>query len=60
MKFTITLARDEDGMGIVECPAIPGSVSGSETNDEERENIKGAIGLCWQVRAEKGMLYTMF
>lgn len=55
MKFNITLDRDEDGMGIVECPAIPGCVSQGETKDEALENIKDAIGLCVQVRVEEGM-----
>ncbi len=27
MKFNITPDRDEDGVWIVECPAIPGCVS---------------------------------
>ena len=59
MKFTITLARDEDGMWIVECPAIPGCVSQGETKNEALENIKDAINLCLQVRAEKGMPLTV-
>ncbi|TKB61410.1 MAG: type II toxin-antitoxin system HicB family antitoxin, partial [Nitrospira sp.] len=27
MTFTITITRDEDGVYIAECPAIPGCVS---------------------------------
>jgi hypothetical protein len=27
MNFTITIMRDEDGLYIAECPAIPGCVS---------------------------------
>jgi hypothetical protein len=34
MKFVITLARDEDGVWIAECPAIPGCVSQDSTRDE--------------------------
>ncbi len=27
LKFNVTLDRDEDGVWVVECPAIPGCVS---------------------------------
>jgi len=32
MKFIVTIERDEDGMWVVECPAIPGCVSQGRTN----------------------------
>ena len=59
MSFNIILDRDEDGIWIVECPAIPGCVSQGETRDEALENIQDAIRLCLQVRAEKGMPLTV-
>jgi predicted RNase H-like HicB family nuclease len=55
MKFSVTLDRDEDGVWVVECPAIPGCVSQGATKDEALEHIKEAIALCLEVRAEKGM-----
>ena len=59
MKFTITLDRDEDGVWIVECPAIPGCISQGETKEKAIENIKDAIKLCLEVRAERGMPLTI-
>jgi predicted RNase H-like HicB family nuclease len=59
MKFLVTLDRDEDGMWVVECPSIPGCVSQGKTKDEALENIKEAIGLCLEVRAEIGLPLTI-
>ena len=59
MKFTATLARDEDGVWIVECPSIPGCVSQGQTREEALANIKEAIALCLEVRAEHGMPLTV-
>jgi len=53
MKFTVTIDRDEDGVWIVECPAIPGCVSQGKTREEALSNIKEAIQLCLEVRAER-------
>ncbi len=55
MKFTITLDRDEDGVWVAECPAIPGCISQGNTREEAVENIKDAIKSCLIVRAERGM-----
>ena len=55
MKFIITITRDEDGMYIAECPAIPGCVSQGKTEKEAQRNIQDAIRECIEVRAEKGM-----
>jgi len=52
MKFNVTIDRDEDGIWIVECPAIPGCVSQGNTKEKALENIKEAIALCLEVRAE--------
>ncbi len=59
MIFNVTIDRDEDGMWVVECPSIPGCVSQGKTKDEALENIKEAIQLCLEVRAEKGYPLTI-
>ncbi len=55
----VTLDRDEDGVWVVECPAIPGCVSQGQTKEEAIENIKDAIKLALEVRAERGMPLTI-
>lgn len=59
MRFNVTVDRDEDGLWIVECPAIPGCVSQGQTKIEALDNIKGAIALCLEVRAKQGMPLTI-
>ncbi len=59
MKFTITITRDEDGVYIAECPAIPGCVSQGKTEAEAQANIEDAIKQCLEVRAEMGMPLTV-
>ena len=59
MKFVITLDRDEDGVWIAECPAIPGCVSQGATRDEAVKNVQEAIAICLEVRAEQGMPLTI-
>lgn len=59
MIFNVTIERDEDGIWIVECPSIPGCVSQGDTKLEALENIKDAIKLCLEVRAEKGLPLTV-
>jgi predicted RNase H-like HicB family nuclease len=59
MKFTVTIDQDEDGVWVVECPAIPGCVSQGETKEEALVNIKEAIELCLEVRAEEGLPLTL-
>ena len=59
MKFTITIDRDEDGIWIAECPSIPGCISQGQTREEALANIKEAIALCLEVRAERGMPLTI-
>lgn len=59
MKFVITIDRDEDGVWIVECPAIPGCVSQGDRKDEALANIQDAIKGCLEVRAERGMPLTV-
>ncbi len=59
MKFNVTIDRDEDGIWIVECPAIPGCVSQGATKDEALANIAEVIKLCLEVRAERGLPRTI-
>ena len=59
MRFNVTVDRDEDGVWIVECPAIPGCVSQGKTKSEALDNIKEAIALCLEVRAKEGMPLTI-
>ena len=59
MNMTATIDRDEDGVWIVECPAIPGCVSQGETKAEALDNIREAIALCLEVRAEQGLPLTL-
>ncbi len=59
MVFNITIDRDEDGVWIAECPSIPGCVSQGATKQEAVENVKQAIALCLEVRAEKGLPLTI-
>ena len=59
MKFLTTLERDEDGVWIAECPAVPGCVSQGQTRDEALANIREAIAACLEVRAERGMPLTV-
>jgi predicted RNase H-like HicB family nuclease len=59
MTFYVTIDRDEDGVWVVECPAIPGCVSQGASKEEALENIRQAIRLCLEVRAEQGLPRTV-
>jgi len=59
MKLLVTLDRDETGMIVVECPAIPGCVSQALTEAEAIANIREAIAACLEARAEAGMPLTV-
>jgi len=59
MKFLVTVDRDEDGVWVAECPAIPGCVSQGSTREEAAESIREAIVLCLEVRAERGLPLTI-
>ena len=55
MRLVVTLERDETGMVVAECPAIPGCVSQGRTEDEAIANIREAIVACVEARAASGM-----
>ena len=58
MKFLVTIYRDEDGVYIDECPAVPGCVSQGRTEAEAEANIADAIRECLAARAEAGIPLT--
>jgi predicted RNase H-like HicB family nuclease len=59
MKLVVTVDRDEDGIFVAECPAIPGCVSQGKTEEEALRNIRDAIRECLAVRADRGMPLTV-
>jgi len=59
MKLPVTLERDATGMIVAECPAIPGCVSQGSIEEEAIANIRDAILLCLEVRAEEGLPLTV-
>jgi predicted RNase H-like HicB family nuclease len=59
MRFQVSIDRDEDGVWVIKCPSIPGCVSQGSTKKEALENIRDAIKLCLEVRAERGMPLTV-
>ncbi len=59
MKLIVTLERDESGMIVAECPAIPGCVSQGKTEDEALANIREAIAACVETRVANGMPVTI-
>lgn len=59
MKLTISIHKDEDGVFIAECPAIPGCVSQGTSEAEAEACLREAIEACLEVRAEQGMPLTV-
>ncbi|MEI8072128.1 MAG: type II toxin-antitoxin system HicB family antitoxin [Planctomycetota bacterium] len=59
MRFIVTLERDETGVIVAECPAIPGCVSQGKTEDEAVENIREAIQACIEAQTANGMPLTV-
>jgi len=43
IKYRIIIDQDEDGVFIVNCPALPGCLSQGKTREEAIKNIKDAI-----------------
>ena len=59
MRLVVTIVRDEDGLVVAECPAVPGCVSQGKTEQEAIVNIKDAIKQCLEARVEQGMPLTV-
>jgi len=59
MRLIVTLERDETGMMVAECPAIPGCVSQGKTEEEALANIREAIAACVEARTANGMPVTV-
>ena len=59
MRMIVTLERDETGMIVAECPAIPGCVSQGKTDNEAVANIREAIQACMEARDANGMPLTI-
>jgi predicted RNase H-like HicB family nuclease len=59
MRLFVTLERDETGMIVAECPAIPGCVSQGKTEEEALANIREAIAACVEARVANGMPVTV-
>jgi predicted RNase H-like HicB family nuclease len=59
MKLSVVLERDETGVIVAECPAIPGCVSQGKTEEEALANIHEAIVGCLEVRAAQGLPLTV-
>jgi predicted RNase H-like HicB family nuclease len=59
VKLLITIFQDEDGVFIAECPSIPGCISQGKTEEEAEINVREAIKVCLEVRAELGMPLTV-
>lgn len=59
MQLTIPIDRDEDGVRITECPALPDCVVQGRTKDEAIANVQEAIRFCLEVRADRGLPSTL-
>jgi predicted RNase H-like HicB family nuclease len=55
MSFLVTVEQDEDGVWVVDCPALPGCVSQGGTRTEALANIRDAIALCLETRRDLNM-----
>lgn len=53
-KYRIVIEQDEDGMFVVECPALPGCISQGKTRLQAVRNIKDAIKLYLKSLEEHG------
>ena len=50
----VILTPGEDGYLVAECPVIPGCITQGRTRDEALRNIREAIELCLENRADEG------
>jgi predicted RNase H-like HicB family nuclease len=54
MDLPVILNAGHDGYVVAECPVIPGCISQGRTRREALRNIREAIELCLESRAEEG------
>src|ERR1700686_5458870 len=54
MELPIILNSGEDGYIVAECPVIPGCISQGRTRREALRNVREAIELCLESRADEG------
>lgn len=54
MRYRIHVERDEDGVYVVTCPALPGCISQGPTRAEALQNIREAISLYLESLREHG------
>jgi predicted RNase H-like HicB family nuclease len=54
MELPVILSTGEDGYIVAECPVIPGCISQGRTRPEALRNVREAIELCLESRAEEG------
>ena len=54
MELPVILNAGQDGYVVAECPVIPGCISQGRTRREALRNIREAIELCLESRAEEG------
>ena len=59
MRLLVTLERDETGVVVAECPAIPGCISQGRSEEEAMQNIAEAIRGCLEARAANGLPLTV-
>ena len=54
MELPVILNAGQDGYVVAECPVIPGCISQGRTRREALRNVREAIQLCLESRAEEG------
>jgi hypothetical protein len=54
MKLPVTLERDESGMIVAECPAIPGCVSQGQTEEEALATSRRPSWAAWKFAPSRG------
>ncbi len=54
MELPVILNAGQDGYIVAECPVIPGCISQGRTRKEALRNVREAIELCLESRADEG------
>jgi predicted RNase H-like HicB family nuclease len=53
-RFQVVIEQDEDGLYVVECPALRGCYTQGRTFEEAVSNIREVIQMCLQEMREDG------